>query len=102
MGGLGQELSGVSDVFRAKIEDCFTSIAERLRICLDAAKAEGALSPTCDTALMANLLVDCWEGAALRSRLNRSAVPLLAMLDFYLNSLRTSRGGPGVLTGGGA
>lgn len=87
MGGLGQELSGVSDVFRAKIEGCFTSIAGRLRICLDAAKADGAIPPGCDTTLLANLLVDCWEGAALRSRLNRSPMPLTAMLDFYLNSL---------------
>lgn len=87
MGGLGQELSGVSDVFRKKIESCFASIAERLRVCLEAAKAEGSLPANCDTALMANLLVDCWEGAALRSRLNKSPAPLLAMLEFYLNSL---------------
>lgn len=45
MGGLGQELSGVSDVFRAKIDWCFSSIAEKLRLCLDAAKSEGAVSP---------------------------------------------------------
>lgn len=87
MGGLGQELSGVSDVFRAKIDWCFSSIAEKLRLCLDAAKAEGAVSPECDTVVMANLLVDCWEGAALRSRLKRSPAPLAAMLDFYLRSV---------------
>jgi len=32
---------------------------------------------------MASLLVDCWEGAALRSRLRGNAGPLAAMLDFY-------------------
>ncbi len=87
MGGLGQELSGVSDTFRAKIEQCFSSIAERLQPCLDAAKADGLLPRYADTRKMANLLVDCWEGAALRSRLKRSASPLSAMLDFYLTSL---------------
>jgi TetR/AcrR family transcriptional repressor of nem operon len=35
---------------------------------------------------MANLLVDCWEGAALRSRLKGSPAPLAAMLDFYFGS----------------
>jgi TetR/AcrR family transcriptional repressor of nem operon len=35
---------------------------------------------------MASLLVDCWEGAALRSRLRGTAVPLSAMLDFYFQS----------------
>jgi len=33
-----------------------------------------------------SLLVDCWEGAALRSRLRRDARPLGAMLDFYFDS----------------
>jgi TetR/AcrR family transcriptional repressor of nem operon len=90
MGGLGQELSGVSDVFRGRIDWCLSSIAERLRLCLDAAKAEGALSSGSDTSTMANVLVDCWEGAALRSRLKRSPAPLVAMLDFYLSSLRSA------------
>ncbi len=87
MGGLGQELSGVSDVFRAKIEWCFSSIAERLQLCLDAARSDGAIAADCDTRKMANLLVDCWEGAALRSRLKRSPTPLMTMLNFYLGSL---------------
>jgi TetR/AcrR family transcriptional repressor of nem operon len=37
---------------------------------------------------MANLLVDCWEGAALRSRLHGSPAPLTAMLDFYFEAVR--------------
>ena len=87
MGGLGQELSGVSEVFRARIDWCFSSIAERLQSCLDAAKAEGAIRADVDTFRMANLLVDCWEGAALRSRLKRDPAPLATMLEFYLRSL---------------
>lgn len=87
MGGLGQELSGVSDVFRQKIEWCFSSIADRLQVCLDAAKAEGAINADSDTRQLAELLVNCWEGAALRSRLKRSPAPLATMLDFYLGSL---------------
>src|SRR5690606_7747414 len=87
MGGLGQELSGVSEVFRARIDWCFSSIAERLQSCLDAAKAEGTIGAGVDTFRMANLLVDCWEGAALRSRLKRDPAPLATMLEFYLNSV---------------
>ena len=40
---------------------------------------------------MASLLVDCWEGAALRSRLRREAAPLNAMLDFYFSAVATDR-----------
>ena len=86
LGGLGQELSGVNEVFRRKIEGCFWEIAERMAICLEEARQTGDLPADSDARQMANVLVDCWEGAALRSRLRREAAPLNAMLDFYFRS----------------
>jgi TetR/AcrR family transcriptional repressor of nem operon len=91
MGGLGQELSGVSDVFRRKIEWCFSSIAERLAICLEEARQTGQIARDFDVRQMADLLVDCWEGAALRSRLRRHPASLNAMLDFCIRSLSNGR-----------
>ena len=86
LGGLGQELSGVSEVFRRKIAGCFSAIAMRLATCLEEAREAGTLGAESDTRRMASLLVDCWEGAALRSRLQGNAAPLKAMLDFYFQS----------------
>ena len=86
LGGLGQELSGVSEVFRRKIEGCFTKIAARIAVCLEKARKRGDIPADSDTRRMASLLVDCWEGAALRSRLRGNAAPLTAMLDFYFRS----------------
>jgi TetR/AcrR family transcriptional regulator, transcriptional repressor for nem operon len=86
LGGLGQELSGVSDVFRRTIEECFSEIARRIAVCLEEARERGDLPAGSDPQHMAGLLVDCWEGAALRSRLRRDAAPLNAMLDFYFRS----------------
>ena len=86
LGGLGQELSGVSDVFRRKIEECFRGIADRLAVCLEEARRGGDIPLDSDTSELASLLVDCWEGAALRSRLRRDPAPLGAMLDFYFRS----------------
>lgn len=83
LGGLGQELSGISDVFRRKIEECFSGIAGRLATCLETARANGDIPSDADTSQMASLLVDCWEGAALRSRIRGNATPLSTMLDFY-------------------
>ena len=88
LGGLGQELSGVSDVFRRKIEKCFSQIANRIAVCLEKARNDGDIAPDCDTRRLASLLVDCWEGAALRSRLRGNATPLSAMLDFYFQAVR--------------
>jgi TetR/AcrR family transcriptional repressor of nem operon len=90
LGGLGQELAGASDVFRRKIEECFSEIAERLAVCLDEARRRRELPADADPRQLASLLVDCWEGAALRSRLRRDPSPLTAMLDFYFRSATPS------------
>jgi len=86
LGGLGQELSGTNEAFRHKIEWCFTYIADRLASCLAEAQTRGDLPAGSDPKEMATLLVDCWEGAALRSRLRGSPEPLTSMLDFCFRS----------------
>jgi TetR/AcrR family transcriptional repressor of nem operon len=83
LGGLGQELSGVSEVFRQKIEACFSTIAQRIANCLEEARHLGDIPADSEPRQMAELLVDCWEGAALRSRLRRNPSSLNEMLDFY-------------------
>ena len=83
LGGLGQELSGVSEVFRRKVEQCFFEIARRIAVTLEEAIERGDLAENTDPQKMAELLVNCWEGAALRTRLRRDPAPLREMLDFY-------------------
>ena len=85
-GALGQELSGVNELFRRKISGCLDMIGERIAGSLEEARRRGELPPDTDARQMAELLIDCWEGAALRSRLVRSAAPLEAVLDFYFRA----------------
>lgn len=87
LGGLGQELSGVSPVFQQKIESCLSIIAGRIEACLEEARERGDLPSGSDLQLLADLVVNCWEGAALRSRLRRDPTPLDTMLDFYFASV---------------
>jgi len=86
LGGLGQELSGVSEMFRRKVEGCFAEIAKRIAVCLEEARKGGDIPADSNAQRMASLLVDCWEGAALRSRLRGNPAPLTTMLDFYFQS----------------
>jgi TetR/AcrR family transcriptional regulator, transcriptional repressor for nem operon len=86
LGGLGQELSGVSAAFRRKVEQCFSEIASRIANCLEKAIQRGDLPKKTDPKRMAELLVNCWEGAALRTRLQRDPTPLREMLDFYFRA----------------
>lgn len=88
LGGLGQELSGISPAFRKKVEGCFNVIARRFEKALTIAKARGDLRTGVEPHDLADLLVNCWEGAALRSRLRRSPNPLTQMLDFYFAAVR--------------
>ncbi len=90
LGGLGQELSGISPAFAKKVEQCFNVIARRFEKALKVAKAKGQLRADVDPRELADLLVNCWEGAALRSRLRRSGSPLGQMLDFYFAAVRAS------------
>lgn len=87
LGGLGQELSGVSEDFRSQIDRCLSEIALRLAGCLESARERGDIPAHTNTRRMAFLLVDCWEGAALRSRLEGSPEPLFEMLDFYFTAM---------------
>jgi TetR/AcrR family transcriptional repressor of nem operon len=89
LGALGQELSGASDVFRRKIDGCLAYIASGLGGCLDEARRRGDIPASTDPTAMADLLVNAWEGAALRSRLLRSAQPLDAVLDFCFAAMTT-------------
>lgn len=77
----------MSEVFRRKVEQCFSEIGARIAACLDEAIEAGELPADTDTSRMARLLVDCWEGAALRSRLSRDPAPLREMLDFYFRAV---------------
>ena len=87
LGGLGQELSGVNPVFRRRIEKCFQDIAGRIAGTMQEAIDRGELARDADPRELANRLIDCWQGAALRSRMLRDPEPLDGMLDFYFQSM---------------
>lgn len=65
---------------------CFSYVAERIAESLEEARVRGDIPAESDALEMATLLVDCWEGAALGSRLRGSAEPLTSMLNFYFQS----------------
>ncbi|WP_416140431.1 TetR family transcriptional regulator C-terminal domain-containing protein [Halomonas sp. HK25] len=86
LGGLGQELSGVNETFAARIETCFGEVTSRIASCLEEARRQGELPRDSEPLELANLLLNCWEGAALRSRLLRDPAPLDRMLDFTFSA----------------
>ena len=81
LGLLGQELAAVNTAFRRRMEGAFDGIARRLADALDEARQRGEIAAEVDPLQAANLMLDCWEGAAQRSRLLRSPAPLEAAIE---------------------
>jgi TetR/AcrR family transcriptional repressor of nem operon len=76
IGNLGQELGGLNDPFRGRIEEVFASWARHVKTCLDQAVALGQVDAALDTAVMARYFWTAWEGAILQCKLVRSTRPL--------------------------
>jgi TetR/AcrR family transcriptional repressor of nem operon len=81
LGLLSQELAAVNTAFRRRMEGAYDGIARRLADTLEEARGRGELPEEFDPLQAANLMLDCWEGAAARSRLVRTAAPLEAAMD---------------------
>ena len=87
LGGLGQELASTSPAFAERIAGCLSYIGSRLQVCVEEAQRRGQVRADVDAAELAQRIVDCWEGAALRSRLTSSDAPLTSMLDLVLSAV---------------
>lgn len=59
-----------------------------MAVCLEDARTRGDVPPDFDTKKTAGLLVNCWEGAALRSRLRGNPAPLREMLNFFFAAVK--------------
>jgi TetR/AcrR family transcriptional repressor of nem operon len=80
------ELAAVNTAFRRRIEGAVDGVARRLGEALEEGRRRGDLPPEADPVQTANVILDCWEGAALRSRVLRGPAPLEAVLDLSFRS----------------
>ena len=92
VGLLGQELSAVNTAFRRRIESAYDGLARRIADVLEEARRRGDLAAESDPIQTANLMLDCWEGAAARSRLMRSPVPLEAAMEVSFRTALSESG----------
>ena len=86
LGLLGMELAAVNTAFRRRIEGAVDGVARRLAEALEEGRRRGDLPADVDPVQTANVMLDCWEGAALRSRVVRGPAPLEAVLDLSFRS----------------
>ena len=89
VGNLGQELGGLDDTFRSRLEAVLLSWQERTAVCLAEAVVAGDLPATSDVKRLAEFFWVGWEGAILRAKLSRSVTPLRHFSDLYFSKVLT-------------
>jgi TetR/AcrR family transcriptional repressor of nem operon len=87
LGSLALELSASSLEVRAKLIHLLDRWARPLSRCLAEAQADGVLAPDVDLDELAAVLIEAWEGAALRGKILRSALPYARFEAFLLRHL---------------
>lgn len=72
VGNLGQEMGTLPESFRAQLVEVFQDWQDRTARCLRAAQLSGEIAPGRDCDRLAALFWIGWEGAVLRSKLERN------------------------------
>jgi TetR/AcrR family transcriptional repressor of nem operon len=76
LGSLAQELAGSDTPVVHSMRAMFPRWEAQFSRCLEAAKRAGELPRTADPVELAAYILDGWEGAVLRAKLEKSAEPL--------------------------
>ena len=81
IGSLGQELAAQNETFRLRLEEIFSSWLERFAIALEQARAVGELDAEVDVQSTAGFVLSGLQGALLRAKVQRSALPIREFTD---------------------
>lgn len=76
IGNLAQEMSGLSPALRARLQEAMAGMTARLAGVLAEARDRGELRPGLDPERAAAFVLDAWEGALLRMKVEQSPDPL--------------------------
>lgn len=87
IGNLGQEMSALPESFRARLNGVFADWQSRVAHCLSEAQAAGEISEHSNFDQLAAFFWIGWEGAVLRSKLERNPEALRIFADGFFASL---------------
>jgi len=76
IGNLGAEMSDQSPMFRKRLAVIFATWSRAIEACVKEAQADGSMRRDLDAKTIASFLLNSWEGAVLRSKVDRGQGPL--------------------------
>ncbi|MBS3953084.1 MAG: TetR family transcriptional regulator C-terminal domain-containing protein [Methylomicrobium sp.] len=87
LGNLMGEISDTSPLCQSSLQVAVKRYRDLLRTALQQAQEQGTIRTDKSAEDMANLLVDSWQGALLRMKIEKSSSPLKYCIDNLLNDL---------------
>ncbi|MGH8498860.1 MAG: TetR family transcriptional regulator C-terminal domain-containing protein, partial [Methylococcales bacterium] len=84
LGNLMGEIGDTSELCRASLQSAVHRYRNLLQIGLEKAQTQGSVRMDKSSTLMADLLVDAWQGALLRMKIEQSGTPLRAFMNEFL------------------
>lgn len=87
VGNLGQEVNGLPEGYRTRLQSILTDWQQRLAVCLREAQRLGDIISSADCDRLAEAFWIGWEGAVMRARLEAQTRPLDTFLDTFLDGI---------------
>jgi TetR/AcrR family transcriptional repressor of nem operon len=87
IGNFAAELSGQSRIVRDRLATVFAAWTRMLASCIAEAQRSGAMPQALDPDTLAAFLIDAFEGAVLRAKVERNPAPLRRFREVVLNKL---------------
>ncbi len=81
IGLLGQEMADQDEVFRQKLDELLEAWSGQIAACLRQAQDTGQITPDESADDLARFCLNSWQGALLRMKTMRSALPLHLCVD---------------------
>jgi TetR/AcrR family transcriptional repressor of nem operon len=81
IGNMAAELSDHSPVIAAQLSAIFACWSQRVAACIREAQAAGEITSDADPELLAAFVLNAWEGAVLRARIEKGDRPLRQFVD---------------------
>jgi TetR/AcrR family transcriptional repressor of nem operon len=73
IGNLAQEMGDLNPAFRKKLEEIFRMMVSTVENLLKAAQQRGELPKNMNTRETADFIINCWEGAILRMKVQKNS-----------------------------
>jgi TetR/AcrR family transcriptional repressor of nem operon len=94
IGNLGAELSDQSRLVSDRLEAVFAGWTEAVEACIQDGKREGEIPTDCDATVLASFLINAWEGAILRAKVEKNGTPFEEFDQIVFGKLLASGSNP--------